>query len=229
MNPLLPLIFTALLASAWGQPARRGRAPAAEPSAAADAEESASLSFFGGFVELGKAGSKEWEEVTRTPRALHAWDRVHTYIESKAVVAFHEESSITLGAFSILSLERLAFAHVVSRLELGSARVKVTWRSRRRFELRTPEAMVIVTGTNLAGNEGLPEVGKPWAVFTVARASVGRTRVEVHQGAVTVRAPRGGEVVLSAREKVEVADGVLGKPTPFVPADAPAAGVKESP
>ncbi|MFA6318706.1 MAG: FecR domain-containing protein, partial [Elusimicrobiota bacterium] len=186
-------------------PAAALAAPAAAKKAAPEEpDESALVSGVEGFVEKRSAGRKDWAEA-EPGGELKAGDRLQTYAEAGAKVEFHEGSKVELSPFSILSIEKAKFDHIAVGLYQGKVTAQVSWRARRKFEVRAPGAAV---------------VAKADEKFSVSATSDRRVRVEVEKGEVSVFAV-GAKKKLKARETVEVVSGRMGPVELLGPAFTP--------
>ncbi|MBI4679104.1 MAG: FecR domain-containing protein [Elusimicrobia bacterium] len=185
---------------------------AAKKGVPEEPDESAVISAYKGFVEVRPVGKGPWQEVAKPGVELKRGDRVHTYGDSSATAEFHEGSQVEISPYSILSIEKSKFDHIAVGLYQGKVSVKVSWRARRKFEVRAPGAAVVAKASER---------------FSVSATSDRRVRVDVETGEVSVYAV-GAKKKLKARERVEVDQGRMGPVDLFGPAPAPEAAAPEA-
>ncbi|MBI5883260.1 MAG: FecR domain-containing protein [Elusimicrobia bacterium] len=181
--------------------------PAATPAIAKkpapeEPDETARLTAVKGFVEILSAGRKDWREVSGGGEEFKRGDRLQTYADAGVTAEFHEGSKVEMSPFSILSIEKDKFDHIAVGLFQGKVSAKVSWRARRKFEVRAPGAAV---------------VAKADEKFSVSATSDRRVKVSVEAGEVLVYAV-GAKKKLKARESVEVSGGRMGPVELFGPA-----------
>lgn len=168
-----------------------------------DPEETVKVSAFEGFVEAKQAG-QPWKEVAKPGFALRPADRLHTYGDSRATLGFHEQSEAEVAPLSVFSVEKAKFDHLAVGIFQGKVSCKVSWRARRRFEVRAPGAAVMAKASE---------------EFSVSATSDRRVLIEVTSGEVWVFAV-GSKKQVKAGQRVEVAQGRMGEVEP-IPAAVP--------
>ena len=199
---LLPLLIAATAHAQKTLPAT----PAPVPASATDAAPPelkvarASVIAYVGYIEVERKTTGAREAVVRAPMGLAPGDLVRTG-SGRATVQFRDGSRVALdpGAAFIVEAETLRETSIF--LSAGKLWAAVSKSAARRFAVRTPSAVAAVRGTE----------------FSVEVAGKARTAVEVFGGLVSVRDTLGGEAMVSARERVDVAEGRAGRVERFQP------------
>ncbi|MFA5140014.1 MAG: FecR family protein [Elusimicrobiota bacterium] len=141
-----------------------------------------------GIVQVQKPGAKSWTQIENLPLRLASGASVRTGGGASALVSLADDSRVSLGQDTSLTLEEASESRHSLKLHLGILKAYVTRIARRRFEVRTPTAVASVRGTE----------------FQVTVLSGGRTRVELYRGLLGVEDNRGNHVLLRPNESLSV-------------------------
>lgn len=197
----MALVFaaTAFAQNPPASPAMHPPAPAA-PAVQVQTVTRASITSYTGYIEIERKSTGAREAVSRAPAGMAPGDKVHTGRGGRATVQFRDGSQVALGPFAIFTVEAETPGETTIFLEAGKLWAAVSKNARRRFSVRTPTAVAAVRGTE----------------FSVEARGERATAVEVFGGLVSVSA-LGVESMVSASQRVDVAEGHMGQVERFTP------------
>jgi len=141
-----------------------------------------------GIVQVQKPGAKAWAQIEHLPLRLASGASVRTGGGASALLSLGDESRVSLGQDTSLTVEEVSDSRHSLKLHLGVLKAYVAHVARRRFEVRTPAAVASVRGTE----------------FQVTVLSGGRTRLELYRGILGVEDNRGNHVLLRPNESLSV-------------------------
>ena len=154
-----------------------------------------SIVSYEGFIEVQRSGEQTRRQVTAAPFPLADGDKVHTYRRGEAVIMFKDGSKVTLGAYTVFTVEIQSPGGITLSLSLGRLRALVSRLKGREFKVRTAVAVASVRGTE----------------FEIGFSGAGLGDVAVHEGLVAVANLRGDEILLAANQRLEVFADRMGR------------------
>ncbi len=161
------------------------------------AASTAYLSKTSGLVQWKKSGSADWDNVSNVPQDLDVQDSVRTGSRAQATLMFGDGSRIELGPNASFQLEAAEQGKSGIKLNFGWIKAFVQHIGNRKFQVRTPNAVCSVRGTE----------------FRVEVDNGGRTTVDLYKGLLGVEDRRGQQVLLHPNERLQIDLRGIGRPS----------------